>query len=89
MAAKVGAKVKRLLDRQVGKVLITEGDHLPFGHQARQLVFTGIGQRAKLDTAHLGADRRRQVRDHGLVLGQQVRERRVGVLAVVVVLKRL
>ena len=55
------AKIERLLDGRVGKVLAEEGNEFAPGHEARQLVLAGRTQAAEatvLDTADLGADGR-------------------------------
>lgn len=87
--AEVAAVLERRVDGQVGEVLVPEGDHLALGHEARQLVLARATEGAELDAPDLGADRRGQVGDGGDALGEEVRVRRVGVLAVLVVLKGL
>ena len=90
VAAEVGAVVEGLLDGQVGKVLVPEGDDLALGDEAGELVLAGVGQLAQLDAAHLGAGGWRQVGElDAAVLGKEVGVRRVGVLAVLVVLEGL
>lgn len=86
--AKVPAKLKGLVNGQVGKVLGAERDDLALGHKARELVFAGVAERAELDAADLGADAGGEVR-HGRPGGEEVRVGRVGVLAVLDVLKGL
>lgn len=88
VAAKVGAVVEGLVDGQVGKVLVAEGDDLALGDEAGELVLAGVGQAAQLDAVDLGADGGREVCDLGAG-GQEVREGRVRILAVVVVIKVL
>jgi hypothetical protein len=87
--AKVAAELEGLLNGQVLEVLVAEGHDLALGDEARQLVLAGVVELAELDAADLGADGGRQVGDGHLVLGQQVRVGRVGVLAVVIVLEGL
>lgn len=85
----VPAEIQRLLDGEVGKVLVAEGNHLALGHEPRQLVLAGVAERAELDAAHLGADTRGEVgHGHG-ALREEVRVRGVGVLAVLDVLEGL
>lgn len=89
LPAEVAAELEGLLNGQVLEVLVAEGDDLALGDEARQLVLAGVVELAELDAADLGADGGRQVGDGHLVLGQQVRVGRVGVLAVVIVLEGL
>lgn len=62
---------------------------LPLSNKQGQLILALLGQLAQLDTTHFRADVGREVVDDGLALGEQIRERRVSILAVVVVLKGL
>lgn len=89
VAAEVAAKLERLLDRQVGEVLATEGDDLALGDEPRELVLARVAERAELDAGDLCADCGCQVRDFGRVLGQEVGECGVGVFAVLIVLEGL
>jgi len=85
--AEICAVVERLLDREVGKVLVPEGDDLALGHVARELVLSGGGEAAELGAVDLGADCGREVNGLGDAVGEQIWIGRVGVLAVLGVLK--
>jgi hypothetical protein len=87
--AKVRPKLEGLFDRQVGKVLVAEGDHLALRHEPRQLVLARCAERGELDALDLGADGRGEMGHRDGALGQEVGIRRVGVLAVFVVLEGL
>ena len=87
--AEITAKVQRLLDGQVRKILAAEGNHLALGHEARQLVLAGRAELAELDPGDLSADGRGQVVHGHDALGKEVRVRGVGILAVLDVLKGL
>lgn len=86
VAAKVLAKLEGVGDGEVGKVLLAEGDNLALGDVAGELVLAGVVERGQLDAVDLGANGRGEVGDGG-ALGEEVGERGVGVLAVLVVLK--
>lgn len=42
VTAEVAAEFESLVDGQVGEVLVAEGDDLPLGYVARELVLAGI-----------------------------------------------
>lgn len=88
LPAKVRAILERLLDREVGKVLVAEGDDLALGHEPRELVLAGAAEGRELDATDFGADGRSQV-CQGDAVGEQVREGRVRVLAGLAVLEGL
>lgn len=89
MTAKVTAILESVSNGQVGKVLAPEGDDLALGDEAGELVLAGVAEGAQLDAADLGADGGRELVDGGGALWEQVGERGVCVLAVLVVLKGL
>lgn len=82
----VPAPLQRVLDRQLGKVLPTEGDDLALGYETGQLVFARARELRELDTADLGPDGWREVDDLG-VRWEEILEGGVGILAVFVVLE--
>lgn len=59
----VPAPLQRVLDRQAGKVLPTEGNDLALGYETGQLVLARARELGELDTANLAPDGRRQVDD--------------------------
>lgn len=71
---------------------LREGDrtnNLPLSYVQSQLIFSFLGQLAQLNTTDLGANGRCNVVYFGFVLRKEVREGRVGILPVVVVLEGL
>ena len=88
MTSKVATEFQSIGNRQIFEVLISERHYLPFGDEARELVFTGIAERAQLDTADLGSDGRCEMRYLG-ARGEQLRERGIGVLAMLIMLEGL
>ncbi len=88
VTAKEFAKVKSLLDGQIGKVLLAEGYDLALGYEARELTLTGAAQLAQLDATDLSANGRSEVGDLS-ALRKELGVRRVGILAGIVVLERL
>lgn len=86
VAAKVLAVLEGVGDGQVGKVLAAEGHDLALSNEASELVLASVVQGAQLDAANLGTDGRGQVGDLD-ALGEQMGERQVGILSVLVVLK--
>ena len=83
---KVAAILEGLGDGQVREVLAAECDHLALGYEQGELILAGLVQRAELDAADLRTDAWGQVADLD-TLAQQVRERRIGVLAVLIMLE--
>lgn len=83
---KVPAPLQRILDRQLGKVLPTEGNDLALSYETGQLVFARARELRELDTADLAPDGWREVDDLG-VRWEEVLEGGIGILAVFVVLE--
>lgn len=87
VAAKVSAKLQRLLNRQIGKVLVPKSNHTALRYEERELVLAGIGERGELDTTHFRAELGSEILESGDTLGKKVREARVGGLSALGVLK--
>jgi hypothetical protein len=81
MPAKVASKIEGLLDRQVGEVLVSEGNDLSLGDKESQLVLPGGSEFAQLDTCNFGADGWSELLDLR-ALHQQVFEGGIGILPV-------
>lgn len=86
--AKVAAVLEGLVDGQVGKVLVPEGDDLALGDEAGELVLAGVAQAAQLDAVDLCAGGGRVIGDSGAGR-QEVGVGWIGILAVLIVLKVL
>lgn len=56
MTSKVLSVLQCLSDRQVGKVLVTEGDDLALDDEAGEFVFAGVGEGGELDAGDFGTD---------------------------------
>lgn len=65
VSAKVATELESLVDGQVGKVLVAEGNDLALSNESSELVLASVGQAAQLDTGDLGADSRSKVSDLG------------------------
>lgn len=85
---KVFAKLEGLLDGQIRKILLSKGDHLALRHEPSKLVLAGVGQGAKLDAPYLSANGGSEV-SYSRALWEEVLVGGVGILAVLVMLKRL
>lgn len=59
--SEVSAPLQRVLDRQLGEVLPTEGNDLALSYKSGQLVFACARELRELDTANFASDGRRQV----------------------------
>lgn len=86
--AKVTTELQSLLNRQVGKVLVTESHYLALGDKSGELVLSSIAERAELDSLDLCANRGSQV-VHAHAIGEQVGIGRISVQPVLNVLKWL
>lgn len=62
-------------------------DDFPLRHKESKLVLALLGQLAELNAVDLAANAGRELLNLCDALGQEIRERRVGILAVVVVLE--
>ena len=89
MPAKVAAKVKCLLNREIGKVLAAESDDLALGDEACQFILASIVQLGQLNAANLRPDGGGQVDNGSSLLRKEVRVRGIRIFAVFNVLKRL
>lgn len=88
VSSKVGAKLEGIGDGKIGKVLASEGHNLACGDVVRQLIFAGIAQRGELDASHFGANGGSELRDFDSA-GEEIGIGGVGILAVLIMLKRL
>jgi hypothetical protein len=87
MTSEVASELESFCNRKIGKVLVSEGYYLTLGNVAGEFVFAGIGETAQLNALNLSTDSRSEVGD--LCVGlDEVREARVGIFAVFVVLER-
>jgi hypothetical protein len=87
VSSKVGAKLERVGNGQVGEVLVSEGHDLARGDEVSQLVFAGVAEGGQLDASHFGANVWSEVSDLDST-GEKVGVGCVGILSVLVVLKR-
>jgi hypothetical protein len=55
MMAKITAKVQSLLDRQVGQILVAEGDNFSLSDEQGKLVLSSWGELAQLNSRNFGA----------------------------------
>src|SRR5690242_10862744 len=87
MPAKVATEIQRVLDRQIRKVLIPEGYNLLLSNEQCQLIFASVCKLAELNSVNFSTDICSQICNFGVF--QKVGERRIGVLAMLIVLERL
>lgn len=88
VSSKVAAKLERIGDGEISKVLAAEGDDLSLGNVVSELILAGIGERRQLDASHFRADGGSELRDLDAA-GKKVGIGGVGILAVLSVLKGL
>jgi hypothetical protein len=58
MSAEISTKVKCLLYREIGQVLVTECDDLAFGNKARKLILASVTELAQLNASYFSANTR-------------------------------
>lgn len=73
MSPEITAKFQGLLNWNVREVLVSKRYHATLGNEKRKLVFTCVGESAKLNTANFGAKLRGNVRNIHLAIRQKVR----------------
>lgn len=54
--SKVPAKLESLCNRQIGKILVSEGDHLTFSNKSSKLVLSCVAQLAELHACYFCAN---------------------------------
>ena len=74
-------------DGELGEVLVAEGDDFALGDEAGELVFASVGQGGELNTLDGCANSWSEI-DAVCALWKKVFEAEIGILAVIVVLKR-